>query len=173
MADTMTSILKWFVLATILILLLFVAGCYEKYGPGLPVIGDPGPCCIEIVMGTDTLYYLPGDSAYTTVVVILTNWDGNFSEGVKVAVALANPLIGILEFVDMELRDTTNALGRVELIYRCYATPGKNYISAAASGRSDIDSIVVEPAQPTQQETVKLLLGNKLKNERRGLKGLR
>ena len=116
MADTMTSILKWFVLATILILLLFVAGCYEKYGPGLPVIGDPGPCCIEIVMGTDTLYYLPGDSAYTTVVVILTNWDGNFSEGVKVAVALANPLIGILEFVDMELRDTTNALGRVELI---------------------------------------------------------
>ena len=144
----MKCILDWLVAAFAMCLLLLASGCEEE--KSCDDCDDrwwSGVGNVQIVMGADTLRYLPGDSASTPVVVIVTTMDGNVMEGVKVAVALANPLIGILEFVDTDLRDTTNALGRVDLIYRSYATPGTNYVAAAAGGHSAIDSIVVEPAE--------------------------
>ena len=145
METTMRKIYRATPILLLTFLMVFAFGCSEKSGTNTDGV-NTGVGNVQIVTGTDTLRYLPGDSASTPVVVIVTDMAGNVMQGEKVAVALANPLIGILEFVDTGLRDTTNALGRVDLVYRSYATPGKNYITAAASGRTAIDSIVVEPA---------------------------
>ena len=134
--------LKWIPPLLAATFLLLASGCEEKK-IGMNGWHDPiyDP---EIILGADTLYYLPGDSASTTVTVIVTDYSGNVAPGVRVGIALANPQIRILEFLDTELRDTTNDLGRVEMMYYCYGSPGMNIITATAGWRTDADTILSE-----------------------------
>ncbi len=130
-----------------LFLCLFLAiGCEEEDGK---IVEPPYYWIwnVQVLLGTDTLYYLPGDSASTIVIVIVTDQSGNVVPHVRVGIALANPQVGILEFLDEELRDTTNSFGQVRLAYTCLATPGMNIVSATASGRTDMDSIAALPLQ--------------------------
>ncbi len=127
-------------------LLVFAVGCSTDKGstPGGGDTQDVGS--MQIVLGDDTLEYLPGDSASTTVSIIVRDRQGLVQPGIKVAIALANPQLGLIEFVDTGLRDTTNQLGRVECIYRSYAQPGDNIINAASGGVNTTAAIVIRQA---------------------------
>ena len=89
---------------------------------------------IQIVTGVpnDTLYFAPGDSASTTVTVIVTNRQGLAYPGVPVDLVLANATVGALEFTDSSLVDTTNQLGRVLATYRCDGIAHDQIIAATA-----------------------------------------
>ena len=77
----------------------------------------------------------------TPAVVIVTNTEGHVMPGKEVNITLANPLIGMLEFIDTALYDTTNQYGRVEMWYRAYHI-GQNVISANCDGVSDFATIL-------------------------------
>ena len=147
METTMRKIYWAAPLLLLAFLMVFAFGCTEKTGSGNDGGGSGIVGNVQILMGSDTIRYLPGDSASTTVTVIVTDQAGNVMPGVRVGVALGNPQIGIIEFLDTGLRDTTNAIGQVPMAYRSYATPGLNIISAVAGGRSDVDSVFAEEAR--------------------------
>ena len=101
----------------------------------------PYPVGSVQIVCEDTLYILPGDSGLTPAVVIVTNTEGHVMPGKEVNITLANPLIGMLEFIDTALYDTTNQYGRVEMWYRAYHI-GQNVISANCDGVSDFATIL-------------------------------
>lgn len=105
-------------------------------------IGD-----VIIDIAQDTLSFYPGDSASTLVTIIVRDNGGNLMEGVKVDLVLGNPQLGFIEFVDLSLRDTTNALGRVNLIFTAISTAGSNILSATAGGTTTTKEIVIQRAQ--------------------------
>jgi len=111
---------------------------------------DPGPCAdcpgprpdIEslqiatIEAPNDTFWYFDEDSAAIRVIVIATGYDGLVVPGVQVDIGLSNAQLGYVEFTDPELRDTTDATGRVNILYHSYATAGTQIITASAGGRT-------------------------------------
>jgi hypothetical protein len=97
--------------------------------PDPPEVGE-----ITIDIGQDTLRFLPGDSVSTPITIIVSDQYGNVLPWVKVSIALSNPQLGFIEYADTELRDTTNALGRVNLIFTAIGTAGDNVLSATTGG---------------------------------------
>ncbi|MCB1059842.1 MAG: hypothetical protein KDB65_06415 [Calditrichaeota bacterium] len=108
---------------------------------------------IQIVTGTtndplvttDTLWFAPGDSASTTVTVIVTDYYGHAVAGMKVDLSLANASLGVIEYVDETLRDTTNSVGRVNAVFRSYAQAGDQIITATAGGATSNRVLVIRP----------------------------
>ncbi len=123
----------------IIAMLLSGVGCEEKSGGNTTTDGTGTPGSIQIVLGTvnDTLYFLPGDSASTTVTIIVSDQQGRALAGQRVDVSLANANLGVIEWADANLLDTTNAAGRVNAVFRTYALAGNQIISAATGGVAD------------------------------------
>jgi len=103
---------------------------------------------IQIVTGTpnDTLLFLPGDSASTTVTVIVTDASGQAFPGQKVDISLSNPSLGVIEFTDLELMDTTNASGRVNAMFRSFGIEGQTIIAATTGGLVATDTLIIREA---------------------------
>ncbi|MBI5059604.1 hypothetical protein HZB60_07495 [candidate division KSB1 bacterium] len=123
-----------FVLMCVMAVLLLAVGCSDKSTSGTGGNTDGGVGSLQIVLGDDTLQYLPGDSASTTVSIVVRDRSGVVMQGVRVAISLTNASLGFIEYVDTQLRDTSNGLGRVECVYRSYAQQGDNVINVNASG---------------------------------------
>ena len=70
--------------------------------------------------------------------VIVNDENGNVIPNIRVAIALSNPQLGFVEYTDPELRDTTNAFGRVNMVFTAIGTAGNNVISATAVGSGTI-----------------------------------
>jgi hypothetical protein len=133
----------WAVASFVLALsLMFVIGCSEKTGTGNTdtggIVGS-----VQVLLGTDTLRFLPNDSAWTTVTVVVSNPEGAAVPGQKVNLTLTNPELGFLEFADSDLRDTTNSNGRVEAFFRVFNESGDNTINATSGGRSASRNIYI------------------------------
>ncbi len=110
-----------YALAIALVLILVIAGCDESTSPHPPrQILDS----LSLMLGTDTLWFTPGDSASTTITILVLDTEGSPMEGLPVGITLDNPQLGYIEFLDTEIRDTTNAQGRVYLLYTAIGTPG-------------------------------------------------
>ncbi|MBU0691800.1 hypothetical protein KKG66_04365 [bacterium] len=122
---------SWASAVFLLSLLLVVSiGCDNtKSGTG-GTTDNSGVGLVTLSILTDTLRFLPGDSASTTITVIVSDQQGNVMEGQRVALSLSNPQLGFIEFLDTELRDTTNAQGRVDLLFTAIGTPGDNDFTA-------------------------------------------
>lgn len=141
------KLIRWaaLIVATISILLSGV-GCQEKSttggGDNQAEVGS-----VQIVTGAtnDTLWFVPTDSASTTVTVIVTDTRGNAMSGQRVNIGLDNASLGVIEYVDDALRDTTNAQGRVNCVFRTYAQAGDQIITATTSGRTANRVLVIRP----------------------------
>lgn len=105
---------------------------------------------IQIVTGTpnDTLYFLHGNQATTEVIVILTDDRGLAIAGVDVDIALYDSSLGYIEYLDDELRDTTNSLGRVNMVYHSIGIEGNELISASREGQTAQRVLVVREFDP-------------------------
>ncbi|MCB1059149.1 MAG: hypothetical protein KDB65_02865 [Calditrichaeota bacterium] len=143
------KLIRWaaLIVAAISILLSGV-GCQQKTstdtgGGGGDVVGS-----VQILTGVrnDTLAFLPNDSASTNVTVIVTDTRGLAMPNQKVNIALLDNDLGSIEFVDTDLKDTTNALGRVNCVFRVYNEAGNQVISATAGGVTAQVSIAVRQA---------------------------
>lgn len=120
----------------------FWFGCEdeEPYRPPRPYLDG-----IVVFTGqqNDTLYFVPNDSASTTVTIVVTDSYGNARPGQKVDISLSDPSLGVLEFTDLELMDTTNALGRVNAIFRSYGIEGQIVITASTGGLTVSDTLTI------------------------------
>ncbi|MBU1920608.1 hypothetical protein KKG66_07165, partial [bacterium] len=97
---------------------------------------------ITMYVPEDTLWIPPGDSASTNLAVIVADGNGDVLEGVRVNLSLSNPQLGFVEFIDPDLRDTTNAQGRVEMRYTAVGLSGEVVFSATAGNVGARDTIV-------------------------------
>jgi hypothetical protein len=141
METTMKKIYWAAPLLLLAFLMVFAFGCQKKSGdPNGTSASDAGQ--IQILLGADTLRYLPGDSASTTVTVIVTSREGTVMKGQKVNLSLANPALGFIEFQNTSLVDTTDDFGRVNLLYTSVGTPGANVIIAVSGGVSAVKPVV-------------------------------
>jgi len=130
--------IRWAALiVAIAAMLLSGVGCEKKSTGDNNQNGD-AVGSIQIVTGAinDTLEFLPADSASTPVTIIVSGLDGLVLPDVQVNIALANANLGAIEFVDGTRRDTTDATGRVNAIFRTYARAGDQIITATAGGKS-------------------------------------
>ncbi len=139
--------IRWtaILLAAIAVLLSGV-GCDEK-STGTNQTGRTVGS-IQIVLGTvnDTLRFLPGDSASTSVTIIVSDDQGRALAGQKVNVSLSNNNLGYIEWADTDLQDTTNSVGRVNATFRTYARAGNQIISASTGGLTDNAILAILPA---------------------------
>lgn len=144
METTMRKIFWAAPLLLLAFLMVFAFGCQKKSTSNDQGNNDVGQ--ITILLGTDTLRYLPGDSASTAVTVIVTSRMGTVMSGVKVSMSLANPGLGFIQYQNTELVDTTDAQGRVNLLYTSIGQPGLNTIMATNGGVSQSVPIAAVPA---------------------------
>ncbi len=130
--------IRWAALfVAVVAMLLSGVGCEQKStGDNNQNGGSIGS--IQIVTGAinDTLEFLPADSASTTVTIIVSDDNGNVMRDVKVDISLANANLGVIEYVDTDRRDTTDAVGRVNAVFRTFARAGDQIITASAGGRT-------------------------------------
>jgi hypothetical protein len=93
------------------------------------------------ILAPDTLMLIPGDTARAPVTIIVSGQDGLVLPGRIVNVALMNPAIAFLEYVNPQLGDTTDDLGRLQMLYNVFDV-GLNWIIATCEGVSGTDSIL-------------------------------
>ncbi len=144
METTMRKIFWAAPLLLLAFLMVFAFGCQKKSTSNDQGNNDVGQ--ITILLGTDTLRYLPGDSASTAVTVIVTSRMGTVMLGQKVNMSLANPALGFIQYQNTALVDTTDAQGRVNLLYTSIGQPGLNTVMATTGGVSQSVPIVAVPA---------------------------
>jgi len=140
------KLIRWAALSiAVLAILLSSVGCQEKTSTDTGGGGNETVGSIQIVTGTpnDTLRFLPADSASTTVTVIVTDTRGLAMPGQKVDISLANTNLGVIEYVDAALLDTTNSLGRVNCVFRTYAQAGDQIIAATTGGFTAQRTLVI------------------------------
>ena len=123
-------------------LAVFLAvGCEDEEGPPAPqILGQ-----VIVTVGEDTLCFVPGDTASTTVTVEVKDTRGRGMPGVKVNVALDDSVYSWLEFEDSLRRDTTDALGQVNLMYYTIA-PGTNRIRAIVGTDTGFVQVIHAPS---------------------------
>jgi hypothetical protein len=97
---------------------------------------------VQIHMDTDTLNFLPGDSARCNGWAVVKDGYGNTVEGVRLMLSLEHPF-GFIEFVDSQRRDTTDQTGRVYFRFLTYNQAGDNTIVAAVGAIRDTWRLVV------------------------------
>lgn len=101
----------------------------------------PEPGAISILVVNDTLRFVLGDTASTSVAVILIDQEGHTIPGRRVNMSLSNPSIGFLQFMDPMLMDTTNEQGRINLRFSAWAY-GTTQIIAANGDVSAMKPVV-------------------------------
>jgi hypothetical protein len=143
---TMSNI--WQIYLGILCCILIGWGCDEESTMCSDCDWDPGPGLITLSIGTDTLRFLPGDSASTHLTIIASDLNEIVMGGVSTQLHLSNPQLGFIEFLDPELRDTTNAQGRVNLLFTAIGTSGDIVFTATAGGISTSRTLAIRQ-QPT------------------------
>jgi hypothetical protein len=134
----------WAALAlTLTILLVLGLGCStNKDGTGSSD-GSTGANSVQIVMPSDTLRFVPGDSAVAQGFVVVKDGAQNALPGVRVRVELTQPF-GVIEFINT---DTTDAQGRVHFWFRTYRDEtGNNVIHAYVGSKESFWPITVLPS---------------------------
>ncbi|MBU0509460.1 hypothetical protein KKH27_11585 [bacterium] len=101
---------------------------------------------VQIWLPTDTLRFLPGDTAVVEGWVVVKDSDGRGLAGAVVRMSLAVPL-GFLSYLDPVLRDTTDENGRVYFAFTTYQ-PGVQIITVECGGRTDRWPLVIEQVPP-------------------------
>ncbi|HEY3294699.1 MAG TPA: hypothetical protein VGL38_04640 [bacterium] len=107
----------------LMILLVLGLGCSTDKRSTATVGGS---YLLQIVMltPTDTLRFLPGDSASAQGYVLVKDASTGLTvTGVKVNLSLVQPNVGVIE----HLNDTTNTVGRVDFIFRTNRQVGQGY----------------------------------------------
>lgn len=139
---------------------LFIIGCdNEGSDPATTLEPMAWLNSVEVYIPEDTLWFTQGDSARTNFAVIVTDGDGIVMEGVRVNVTLGNPHCGFIDFLNTNLRDTTNAQGRVEMRYTAVGIAGDVTISATAGGVGDHATLVCRAIGTVSVGSVDLSLG--------------
>ncbi len=163
METTMRKIIWAAPLLLLAFLMVFAFGCQKK-----STSNDPGSGVgqITILLGTDTLRYLPGDSASTAVTVIVTSRQGTVMSGERVQMSLANPALGFIQYQNTSLVDTTDSQGRVNLLYTSIGQPGANVITGTAGGTSQAANIVAVPATDIVCELSLVVARNQMQTTR-------
>ncbi|MBK6766667.1 MAG: hypothetical protein IPG71_10235 [bacterium] len=136
------------ILATVFSALVWY-GCDDD-GPVDPPPPAPGLTVYVVSeLPNDTLKFFAGDSVYFAVKIIVADEHGLAYPGQVVHVALSDPGLGYLEFVDPQLRDTTNSLGRVNCFFHSYARAGEQTITASAGGFAENSIVtIIEVERP-------------------------
>ncbi|MCC6476490.1 Ig-like domain-containing protein [bacterium] len=130
---------------TLVAVLLALVGCEKKSTSS----GDGGGQVVGSVqlvlpdLQNDTLRFLPGDSASTRVLVIVTDNNGLVMSGVKVNFTLADAELGSIQWSDASLQDTTNAAGRVNAVFQTFGIAGDQIIAASAGSKFDQKFLVI------------------------------
>lgn len=89
---------------------------------------------MQILLADSSLEFLPGDSAATNLVVIVRDLGGVEMAGVEVSLAVLQPGIARVFFLD-ELRvDTTNSYGAVGCMLSSWGREGIGEVQALAAG---------------------------------------
>jgi hypothetical protein len=168
----MNSRIAWIFCAAAFAALLWF-GCDDEEDKVTPPIRPE--LSVQIVTGAtnDTLWFVHSDSASTTVTIIVIDSRGNARSGQQVNVWLSDSSLGLIEYSDPNLRDTTNTHGRVNAVYRSFAREGDQIITATAGGwtsnrvlvirqlpqgiatvtfETDCDSIIADPNGPDSCE---------------------
>jgi hypothetical protein len=118
-------------------------GCREARDSYNVKADSPGWGSLQIVMPSDTLRFVPGDSAVAQGFVVVKDAAQNAVPGVRVHIELTEPF-GVIEFVNS---DTTNAQGRVSFWFRTYRDEtGNDTIHAYVGGMEAFWPITVLPA---------------------------
>jgi hypothetical protein len=125
--------------------LLWVIGCDDKVPPWLPGGECGGLISPHIMMDADTLNFLQADTAVCNGWVEVKNGCGDPVPGIRVSLSLERNF-GFLDFLNMQLRDTTDETGRVYFRFSSFGQSGSNTIIAAISNIHDTWPIYVAPA---------------------------
>ncbi|MBU0507582.1 Ig-like domain-containing protein [bacterium] len=146
--------LPWVAAAALLIILMALGlGCSEKKStsPGT----EGGVSAIQIWLPTDTLRFLPGDSAIAEGWVLVKDQAQRGIPGVQVDISLTQPF-GVIEF-STSTRDTSDVNGRVYFRFRSYNQTGLQIITASTGGRTDQWQLaVLQAAEVVADLTVSL-----------------
>jgi hypothetical protein len=139
------KLVHWVAAAALLSLaLLLSVGCQNKStNPGTTDGTNVGE--IQIVLGTpnDTISFLPGDTAQTTVDIIVKDRNNVVMPKQRVEFSLSDASLGFLDRVTPANGDTTDENGRLKLIYHTYGQDGVNLIVASSGGKVTTKAITV------------------------------
>jgi hypothetical protein len=132
-------------LLLLLVGMLMVLGCEDKGVEYVPCNDCPGPgLAIMIFMPTDTLTFLPGDTANVNGWIVVTDGTGRAYPGLPVSISLLDP-IGVITLLDSALQDTSNDSGRVYFRYQSINQTGTTTIRAAVGNHVDLWPLTVLP----------------------------
>ncbi len=95
-------------------------------------------------MPTDTLTFLPGDSASCDGWVVVTDGQGRVMPNQEVSITLLEPF-GSVELINGT--DSTDAAGRVYFRFRSYNATGVTTVRAAVGTKTDLWQLTVLPAR--------------------------
>jgi adhesin/invasin len=146
--ETSMKKIQWAAAALLSLVLLASLGCQNKStntnsGSG----SDVGE--IQVVLGADTINFLPGDSASTSVKIYVRDKQGTVMPNVRVNVSLADYSLGFLDRVTPTRGDTTDINGLLDMTYRTYGQDGENQVTAAVGGLSHSQRLVVRRSNQT------------------------
>ncbi len=145
MMEAIMKKITWAAPALLLMILMVLGlGCSTK--STTPTGGQGGVGTVQIVMPADTLRFLPGDSASAQGFVVVKDDAGRVMAGIKVNVELTIQNVGSIEFLGGQ--DTTDAIGRVYILFRTYGQvgPGYNTIHAWVGSKEDNWTLWVQSA---------------------------
>ncbi|MBU1638134.1 hypothetical protein KKC97_10765 [bacterium] len=86
---------------------------------------------LTLSIGTDTLWFLPGDSVATLVTIFYSDVNGNAVQGQRVEFSYSDSLLGFIEFLEPELHSTTNSQGRVDMLFTAVGIEGNEIFTAS------------------------------------------
>jgi len=127
---------------------IFLAGCQEDvtYEPPPRPPYFPGTLQIVMLVWSDTLRFLPGDSASAEGYVVVRDDQGNVWPGVHVTLSLTRQDSDRIEYANAS-RDTTTADGRVEFTFQANRNSAAHYntIHAQLGSREDNYTLWIQP----------------------------
>lgn len=149
--ETIMKRTSWVTALLLAIIMIVGFGCSTDKTSGPDGGGSEQADAVQVYMYSDTVRYLPGDSAAAPGWVVVTDRYGRVMKGVQVSLSLTPPTVGLLEYANIQLRDTTNDQGRVEFIFRSYRRPGVGTIQAWVGTKSGSWTITVLQAENVVQ----------------------
>jgi len=133
---------SWATALLLIIVMIIGLGCASDKEGG--TVGGTEVGSVQIILATDTLQFIPGDSASAPGFIVVTDREGRVMQGQRVNISLA-PAIGYIEYSNTTLKDTTNEYGRVEFYFRSYNQSGNTTITAAIGNKSASWPLAVLP----------------------------
>jgi adhesin/invasin len=131
---------------TLIAILLALVGCEKKSTSSGGDTGGQIVGSVQLILPdlpNDTLRFLPGDSASTRVLVIVTDDNGLVMDSVKVNFTLADAELGSIQWSDDALQDTTNSSGRVNAVFQTFGIAGDQIITASAGNKTSQKFLVI------------------------------